>query len=112
MPIEIRRSYELKSVGRPCKYCLGLQDDSVFADFGLEENGCISLLRISFDGFGCCRTAGEVRPMNLECSRRFIQLVENNNMSDSLATILLEYFTDNSDVIWKDALEQHGLLIS
>lgn len=32
-------------------------------------------------------------------------------MSDSLATILLEYFTDNSDVIWKDALEQHGLLI-
>jgi hypothetical protein len=98
------------SAGRPCKFCLGLQDDSVFADFDLDENGCITLLRISFDGFGCCRTAGEVRPMSPKRSRQFINLVENNDMSDSLAAMLIEYFTANSEVIWKDALKRHGLL--
>lgn len=111
MSVEIRRFDGMKTVGRPCKFCLGLQDDSVFADFDLDENGCVILLRISFDGFGCCRTAGETRPMNLERSRQFIHLVENNDMSDTLALILLEFFSDNSDVISRDALDQHSLLI-
>jgi len=101
----------MKAADRPCKFCLGLQDDSVFADFDLDENGCVMLLRISFDGFGCCRTAGEIRSMNRERSKQFIHLVENNDLSGSLAVILLEYFTDNSDVIWRDALEQNSLLI-
>lgn len=101
----------MKTAGRPCKFCLGLQNDSVFADFDLDESGCVTLLRISFDGFGCCRTAGETRSMKPERSKQFIHLVENNDMSDTLALILLEYFSDNSDVIWKDALEQHSLLM-
>ena len=111
MSIEVRTFDGMKSAGRPCRYCLGLQDDSVFADFDFDENGCITLLRISFDGFGCCQTGGEVRSMNPELSKRFINLVEANDMSESLGAILSQYFTVNSDVIWKDALERHGLLL-
>jgi hypothetical protein len=101
----------MKTADGPCRYCLGLQNDSVFADFDLDDDGCVSLLSISFDGFGCCRTTGEVRSMNSEHSKRFIDLIEHNDMSDRLAEIVLEYFSENSDVIWKDALEQHGLLV-
>lgn len=110
MSIEIRRFDGMQSAGRPCKYCLGLQDDSVFADLDFDEDGNVLLLRISFDGFGCCRTEGEVRSMNPETSKEFVRLVENNEMSESLGAILLNYFTENSDVIWKDALQQHNLL--
>ncbi len=39
---------------RPCQYCLAMQNDSVFADFGVDEKGCLYLLRISYDGYGCC----------------------------------------------------------
>ncbi len=35
---------------RPCNYGLALQDDSVFADFGLSEKGSLYLVRISYAG--------------------------------------------------------------
>src|SRR5262245_65111891 len=39
---------------RPCRFSLGLQDDSVFADFDVDADGYVFLRRISFDGHGCC----------------------------------------------------------
>lgn len=39
---------------RPCHFMLGMQDDCVFADFDIDENGCLYLVRISYDGYGCC----------------------------------------------------------
>src|SRR5262249_31859335 len=101
----------MQTAGRPCRYCLGLQDDSVFADFDLDNKGRIFLLRISFDGYGCCTTAKDVRPMSPDISNRLIHLVEANNFgSGELAAILSQYFRENSDVIWLDALEAHNLL--
>lgn len=101
----------MQAVGRPCRYCLGLQDDSVFADFDLDSEGRIFLARISFDGYGCCETAEGIRPMSLNISNRLMHLVETNDVrSLELSTILAQYFRENSGVIWAEALETHNLL--
>lgn len=109
MPIEIRKAGISSS--RPCRYCLGLQDDGVFADFDVDEWGRVFLVAISFDGYGFCRTAESIQLMSLDRSKRFMSLVENDNVvSEELRTIISEYFRENSDVIWKDALEDHALI--
>lgn len=95
---------------RPSRYCLGLQDDSVFADFDLDDDGGVFLLRVSFDGYGCCDTP-TARTMNPDVSKTFVRLMEADDVSSGeLASLLSQYFRENSDVIWKDALEEHGLL--
>jgi hypothetical protein len=107
--IEIRKFEDMKG-SRPCRWCLGLQNHSVFADFDLEEHGRVLLLRTSFDGFGCCHTP-DARPMDAETSRTWVGLVEAEEFqSDEIQSILSVYFRENSDVIWKDALEGHRLL--
>lgn len=96
---------------RPCRYCLGLQDDSVFADFDLDSDDRVFLVRISFDGYGCCYTAEKASRMGDDTSKSIIRLIEEDDVSSAeLATILSQYFRENSDVIWKDALEDHDLL--
>ena len=108
--MEIRRFDEMPP-SRPSRYCLALQDDSVFADFDVDDVGRIFLLRISFDGFGCCETVGKARPMNLETSTRFAELIESQVIdTPEMASILSRYFRENDDVIWKDALEDHSLI--
>ena len=109
MSIEIRKAGI--SSTRPCRYSLGLQDDRVFADFDVDNNDRVFLARISFDGYGCCPTTGKVSGMAGEFSKSFIRLIETNEVSSGeLATILSQYFRENSNVIWKDALEDHDLL--
>ncbi len=39
---------------RACNYCFSLQGGNVFADFNIDNNQCLYLVRISFDGYGCC----------------------------------------------------------
>lgn len=98
---------------RPSRYCLSLQDDSVFADFDLDDNGRIFLLRISFDGYGCCPTAESARAMSTEDSNEFVSLIESDGVNTSeMRSILSRYFSENSDVIWKDALMEHELIDS
>ena len=109
MSIELRK-FEDMPESRSSRWCLGLQDDSVFADFDFDEQGCVTLLRISFDGYGCCRTPG-ARAMDSETSQRWISLVEANDFdSGEMQSILTAYLSDNSEVIWKDALEEYNLL--
>jgi hypothetical protein len=48
------------------RFCLSLQEDSVFADFDVGDDGRVVLLRISFDGYGCC--SGDFTTMNHEDS--------------------------------------------
>ena len=110
MPIEIRKTTP-KSPGRPCKWSLGLQDDSVFADFDMDADGRVFLIRISFDGYGCCETDGVASSMSLEISRRWISLVDAAGIrSPEMQSMLSEYLRQNSDVIWKDALEEYRLI--
>lgn len=110
MPIEIRRFDEMPS-SRSSRYCLSIQNDSVFADFDVDNEGCVFLIRISFDGYGCCDTTGKARIMSPDRSRKLVDLIEADDVvSGELAVILSQYFRENSDVIWKDALEEHDLL--
>lgn len=95
---------------RPCRYCLSLQGGSVFADFDVDGDKAY-LVRISFDGYGCCHLDDSNRKMSLEDSHRFIQMIESKNIiQDEMSAILARYFQDNTDAIWEDALAEHDLL--
>jgi len=94
---------------RPCRFCLGLQDDSVFADFDVDEKGCAFLRRISFDGFGCC--SGDFKKMKLDDSRVLIASIDRGIVEDpNIEKVLRSYFRENLDLIWSDALTSHELL--
>jgi hypothetical protein len=94
---------------RECRFCLSLQDDSVFADFDLDEEGRAFLRRISFDGYGCCY--GEFKKMALDDSRVLVDSVERDAVQDpKIEVVLRTYFEQNADVIWSDALATHELL--
>ncbi len=98
-----------KMESRPCRFCLSLQDDSVFADFDVDEEGHAFLRRISFDGYGCC--SGEFKKMSLADSRVLIEAVERGVVQDpKIEVVLRTYLEENADVIWEDALASHELL--
>jgi len=94
---------------RPCRFCLSLQDDSVFADFNVDNDGNVVLIRISFDGFGCCR--GFFKKMSAVDSRVLLESVQRGAVEDpKVERILRNYFEENSDIIWREALTDHDLL--
>ncbi|MBK8040534.1 MAG: hypothetical protein IPK22_25880 [Verrucomicrobiaceae bacterium] len=96
---------------RPCSFCLALQDGSVFADFDKDDDDLISLLRISFDGFGCCNISEPITKMSSEDSRLILDAVAQNEVGGELVEdALRRYFRANSHVIWADALSEHELL--
>ena len=98
---------------RPCLYCLALQDNSVFADFNIDENGCLYLVRISYDGYGCCTPDSkiEIGKINKENSERLIMQIEANDFeSPEAAKIIKEYLRENSELLWVDALKDHNLI--
>ncbi len=96
---------------RPCDYCLALQDDSVFADFSLDEEGRVYLRRISYAGFGCNGGIRKVGKMNLADSQIFVRAVQSNEVNNSaMHAVLVSYFSLNSRILWADALEEHALI--
>ena len=107
MAILVRVSPKVES--RPCRFCLSLQDDSVFADFDVDEEGHAFLRRISFDGYGCC--SGEFKKMPLADSRILIESVERGVVEDpKIEVVLRTYLEENAGAIWEDALASHELL--
>jgi len=80
----------------------------VFADFDVDTDGRVFAVRVSFDGYGCCRLA-EVGRMSARDSEALLAMVERGVLDDA-APILRAYFQANRDVIWSDALEEHGLV--
>ena len=104
------RTYPPMVPTRPCRYCLSLQDDSVFADFDVNDEGRIYLRRISFDGYGCCNI-NSARLMSENVSRNFVRWIESDEVDhDAMRETLSEYFRDNQDAIWADALKDHELI--
>jgi hypothetical protein len=98
---------------RPCRFCLALQDDSVFADFDVDSARRIFLCRISFDGYGCCHCESTSTRMGLSDSELFIAAVKKGNFYDAeVQHLLIKYFHENSRAIWLDALADHGLLVA
>lgn len=96
---------------RPCDFCLSLQDHRVYADFMIEENGRIYLLRISFDGYGCNRELEEISRMSLEDSRKLAAAVRSEDVNHpEIHELLSGYFEENKLLIWQEALQKHSLL--
>ncbi|WP_246026995.1 hypothetical protein [Marinicella litoralis] len=98
---------------RPCDICLALQDDSVFADFALDEEGQLYLVRISFDGYGCCYPSWKEAPIKIESgvSQQLLEKVEKDNVATKdVANILSAYFINCGEAIWVDALQTHELI--
>jgi len=96
---------------RPCSFCLSLQGGSVFADFDTDEADLISLRRISFDGFGCCRIEGPIAKMSSEDSRVLLDGIFKGELrGEQVEDALQRYFRTNSCLIWNDALAAHDLL--
>jgi len=95
---------------RPCSFCLCLQGGSVFADFDLDDTGTVILRRISFDGYGCCHATSVTRMASGD-SRLLLDAVARGELQGvQVEEILRRYFQENKDVIWSDALVEHGLL--
>ena len=97
---------------RPCRFCLALQDDSVFADFDIDPEGHAFVIRISYDGFGCCECETNVTRMSCEGTQIICAAINRQELGDNgFQKALLGYLRENADVIWKDALKAHGLLV-
>jgi hypothetical protein len=98
---------------RPCDFCLALQDDSVFADFKLDEHGRAHLVRISYDGYGCCHPEfnADRGYMCREDTKQLLDLIESDKVQHpDAARILSTFFSQHQDDIWADALRDHELL--
>lgn len=99
-----------KMPSRPCRFCLSLQGGSVFADFDVDDDGHVFLQRISFDGYGCC--CGEFKKMSIDDSRILLSAVKRGAVGvPKIEALLHTYFQENADVIWRDAMTTHELLL-
>lgn len=95
---------------RPCDICLALRHRSVFADFELRDEEHIVLLRMSFDGYGCCATdSAEVMPA--ADSRLLLDALDTGELDNAaVEAALRRYFNANTNAIWFDALAEYDLL--
>ena len=103
-----------KTSTRPCRICLGLQDDSVFSDFDVDSEGRLYLVAISFDGYGFCKPSWSDGPVKLDIdsSEVLLQLEKNDSGTCvNAASVLSNYFHECGDAIWQDALQEHGLIV-
>ena len=85
----------------------------MFADFDIDQNHCLYLVRISFDGYGCCHPDSSVGigKIDNQKSKLIIKAIEG----DCLETVevieaLKNYFRENKAVLWEDALTEYGLI--
>ena len=95
---------------RPCRFCLSLQEGSVFADFDVDAEGRVFAVRVSFDGYGCCKAPTTIGRMGVPESEALLAMVQRGVVDPTAAPILREYFQRNRDFLWSDALAHHGLL--
>ena len=100
---------------RPCSYELSLQGGSVFADFVIvddqEGRSTLQLVRISFDGYGCCRCNGEALLMNSADAETLMNLFPSLPDSEQeVANILGRFFETVKGPVWEDALSDHELI--
>ena len=96
---------------RPCRFCLCLAGGSVFADFDVDPDGRVHAVRVSYDGYGCCRAPADIGRMPADASAALLAMVERDAIdAEAAATILAAYFGAQRDHLWADALAHHGLL--
>lgn len=96
---------------RLAEYYLGYYYSCVFIDFARTEENRIRLVRISFDGFGCCGLNGKGLSLDATDSAEFIKEMESEELNqETIARLVFEIIRINKDLIWLDALEKYGLI--
>ncbi len=111
MSIEIGLHYWETST-RPCDFSLNLETPrgTVIADFDVLADECVTLRRISFDGFGCCETEGRCSKMSPSDSTTLINSIREKDVNrQPVRDILCRYLAENASSIWADALDEHQL---
>lgn len=100
------------SLTRIADYCLSYDDDSVFIDFNDCSNEQIRLIRISFDGYGCCNSLERTSiPLAIDKSRLFKEQVAAGITNQELMLSLVkESILLNKEQLWMDALEEYALI--
>jgi hypothetical protein len=113
MPVEIAL-HQWETNTRPCDFSLRLETPrgTVFADFDELGDECVTLRRISFDGYGCCETEGRCSKMSSTDATTLINSIREEDVNEqSILDILCRYFAENSSIIWSDALDEHQLKV-
>ena len=96
---------------RPADYYLGYMEGCVFLDFNNQESNRICLIRISFDGYGCCDLGEYAIPLNENDSRIFKDIIlEDIKDQSALLKIVKQAIALNKELIWKDATEEYNLV--
>ncbi len=96
---------------RKADYYLGCFDSSVFLDFNRSDDNRIFLVRISFDGYGCCELDERANHLNHQYSQKFIGEIEKKKLNQETMKILVkEVIKINKEYIWTDAIEEYGLI--
>ena len=96
---------------RKADFYLGCLDGLVFIDFNLSNDKFISLVRISFDGYGCCNLYGKAESLNLMDSQEFLKEIEKEILhQETMGRLVRKIIKMNTCLIWKDAIEKYGLL--
>ena len=95
---------------RKADYHFSYYDYSVIIDFNKKENNKIYLVRISFDGFGCCEIGSKSIPLNKQESHDFRELMNFDNFDQKkLNQVIRKSVNLNQNHIWKDALFEYKL---
>jgi hypothetical protein len=96
---------------RPADYCLGYMDGCVFIDFDNFPDSRVRLVRISFDGYGCCTLGEKSIPLNDQESKTFRDVVQEEIKEQTvLLAIVKQAIWLNKDLIWMDPLKEYNLL--
>jgi hypothetical protein len=102
---------------RPADYYLGCLNGCIFMDFDNTDDGLICMIRISFDGYGCCELGSKAIPMNLLDSNIFRKLIFKGHLMQvdlpnqkEIESIIKTTIAANRDIIWNDALVEYNLL--
>ena len=96
---------------RKADFYLGCLDGAVFVDFNILSDNLVSLVRISFDGYGCCTLEDTAECFNVTDSQEFLKEIEQENLNqETIGRLVTKIVQMNKDFIWNDALEEYGLL--
>ncbi|MFC4632408.1 hypothetical protein ACFO3O_00700 [Dokdonia ponticola] len=96
---------------RKADYYLGCLDGSIFIDFNRTIENHISLVRISFDRYGCCNLDDKGLSLNKTDSEKFIKEMESEHLNQkTIFKLVKEIIEINKDHIWIDAIEEYKLI--
>ena len=103
----------VREVFREADLQIHMLDGQIYADFA-RQKASLKLIRISFDGFGCCNPK-KISSMDSDDSKFMCGLFDSNeNLSsdnaDKLNSIILKYLRQNHSQLWDDALVEYKII--